>query len=123
MVNVANQMIGAYRTIIWNSGDLEFGCIGDGMAHEKSADATMLFNFLDHHTAESCGIYFSGDNLADELSGLTGPGAAGLRAYVSYTLVDPDHVAAGAGVSPYVVDAAGPVFPASHQAIAYGGML
>jgi len=119
--NVLLQLIPIYNKIIWNTGDLTLGCIGDGVGYEKSDDASMLFTFCDLHTNLISGIYFNGDDLADEWTTLTGPGAIALRAYMSYALVNPNHVAAGAGVSPYLIDAAGPVFQAGDQAIAYGG--
>jgi hypothetical protein len=122
VTNVINQLIPIYNKIIWNTGDLTLGLIGDGVGYEKSDDATMLFTFCDLHTNLVSGIYFNGDDLADEWSTLTGPGAIALRAYMSYTVVNPDHVAAGAGVNPAVVDvASGTVFPPTDSLIAYGG--
>jgi hypothetical protein len=123
VVNVLTQLIPIYNKIIWNTGDLTLGCIGDGVGYEKSDDASMLYTFCDLHSNLISGIYFSGDDLADELLTLTGPGAIALRtAYINYTLVNPDHVAAGAGVNPALVDEpTGAIFAFGDSAIAYGG--
>jgi len=122
VTNVINQLIPIYNKIIWNTGDLTLGCIGDGVGYEKSDDATMLFTFCDLHTSLVSGIYFNGDDLSEEWVTLTGPGAIALRAYMSYTVVNPDHVAAGAGVNPAVVwSPGGTVFAPTDSMIAYGG--
>ena len=122
VVNVLNQLIPIYNKIIWNTGDLTLGCIGDGVGYEKSDDASMLFTFCDLHTSTVSGIYFNGDDLADEWTGLTGPGAINLRAYMQYTLTNSDHVAAGAGVNPMVkTSPTSAAFHATDSMIAYGG--
>ena len=122
VVNVLLQLIPIYNKIIWNTGDLTLGCIGDGVGYEKSDDATMLLNFCDFHTSIISGIYFSGDDLADEWAGLTGACAIGLRAYMNYTVTSPDHVAAGAGINPAVKTAPTSLaFHAIDSMIAYGG--
>jgi hypothetical protein len=110
-----------YRKIIWNTGDIMHGAIGDGVCHEKSDDATMLFNWIDQMGATG-GIYFTGDDTAEEWATLTGPGAVQLRAYMAYTVVNPDHMAFGVGVSPMITwNPASLCFPATDSFIAYGG--
>jgi len=88
----AEQLQYYYKLIIWNSGDLSVGTVGDG-TEEKSNDYSVLYQFLDTHTnANGCGIYFSGDDLAEELSGMTTPGALAFKnTYMPYTLVSGDH--------------------------------
>jgi hypothetical protein len=71
VTSVANQLHPNYRKIIWNSGDLSVGTVGDGTS-EKANDYAALFLFLDQHpNTFGSGIYFSGDDLAEELNGMT----------------------------------------------------
>jgi hypothetical protein len=81
-----------YRTIIWNSGDLSVGTVGDGTS-EKADDFALLFAFLDLHPHENgAGIYFSGDDLAEELSGMTTASAQNFKnVYMPHTLITGDH--------------------------------
>lgn len=121
--SVTNQLIPPYTTIIWNTGDLPRACIGDGTLAGVADDATMLFDFLDQHT-DNAAVYFSGDDLAEEWAGLSGPGAVSLRTYMDYTLVNPDHVAAALPVSPLVIGQAGSIFDHSGDVdslVAFGG--
>jgi hypothetical protein len=86
----------------------------------------MLFNFLDNHTESWSGIYFSGDDIAEEWSNRWGPGAVALRTYMSYTVVNPDHITLNAGHSPMVKGVPGGIFyspypPQPDSLIVYGG--
>ena len=129
VTNVYDQIINPYRVIIWNTGDLSSGLIGNGLegyswGAEKSEDAFMLFTFLDQSTNES-GVYFSGDDIADWLyNSLTGSTASALRSYITGMVNESDHVAGGLGVSPLAVGAAGGCFDhiiGPDTLIAYGG--
>jgi len=81
-----------YRKIIWNSGDLSSGTVGDG-TDEKANDYAVLYQFLDQHTnANGAGIYFSGDDLAAELNGMTTTGAQQFKGvYMPHALVTGNH--------------------------------
>jgi hypothetical protein len=101
VMNVFAQIIGdpdpIYRKIIWNSGDLSNGLIGDGgpmsggSGPEKSDDHSLLFTFLDQHP-DNPGLYMSGDGIAEEWLMLTGPGAVSHKSiYIGHSLVSGDH--------------------------------
>ncbi len=117
----ANQIVDVYKAIIWNSGDLAYGTIGDGSYPEKSRDAQLLCSFLDQTSASDPGLYITGDAIANEMKGRSSP----LLSYINYNLVRSDHVAAGEPVSPLVTAMTPGTFFA-HAAgpdtiIAYGG--
>jgi hypothetical protein len=86
------QLIDNYRIIIWNSGDLSIGTVGDGTM-EKADDYQRLFEFLDQHTnSEGCGIYFSGDDLAEELDDMTSASSQQFKnVYMPHMLITGDH--------------------------------
>ncbi|MFH1755816.1 MAG: T9SS type A sorting domain-containing protein, partial [Candidatus Latescibacterota bacterium] len=86
------QLVDNYRAIIWNSGDLSVGTVGDGSS-DKSNDYEMLYNFLDQHTqVNGCGIYFSGDDLAEELDGMTSASSQQFKGvYMPHTFISGDH--------------------------------
>jgi hypothetical protein len=110
--NVQLKLINNYRKIIWNSGDLSAGTVGD----KKSDDYSILFAFLDLHSDENgAGIYFSGDDLAQELNGMTTASSLQFKnVYMPHALITGDHndlhrfsplgigEGAGAGVPPSV---------------------
>jgi hypothetical protein len=81
-----------YVMIIWNSGDLSVGTVGDGTS-EKADDYAILFAFLDlHPNVNGAGIYFSGDDLAQELDGLTSASSQQFKnVYIPHTLITGDH--------------------------------
>ncbi len=110
--NVQAQLIPIYNLIIWNSGDLSSGTVGDGTGSpEKSDDFGTLFTFLDQHTSPSfVGIYFSGDDLAEEWHSLAGASALQFRdIYMPHVLVTGDHTTAH-GVSPLAIGEDGSMF-------------
>jgi len=124
------QVIGTYKTIIWSTGELSVGTIGDGNGaiggNEKSDDASLLYTFL-NQSPNANGVYFTGDDLAEEWNsgtGLAGSGA-NLYSYIQHTLVSGDHTAPGqtGEVAPLLVGEPGGCFahPAPDTAIAYGG--
>ncbi|MFQ5511492.1 MAG: FlgD immunoglobulin-like domain containing protein [Candidatus Krumholzibacteriia bacterium] len=131
VANVAGQIMAPYRTIIWNSGDLSTGLLGDGGAPngggspEKADDYALLFQFLDTHS-NNPGLYVSGDDVASDWAALTGLAAVNTRStYMNFNLdpaaPDGSHVTAGEPISP-TLDAVGPIGSAtSDQLVAYGG--
>jgi len=125
VANVLTQVAGVYKTIIWSTGNLPTGLIGDGTGSpEKSDDALLLYTFLDQGTNVN-GVYFTGDNIAQEWAsgtGLSGSGPA-LFGYIQHTLVSGDHQAALGDVSPLLAGTPGGCFahPVADTAIAYGG--
>jgi hypothetical protein len=86
------QLHALYRKIIWNSGDLSVGTVGDGTS-EKADDYAILFAFLDlHPNVNGAGIYFSGDDLAQELNGMTSASSQSFKnVYMPHTLITGDH--------------------------------
>jgi hypothetical protein len=86
------QLIGNYRKIIWSCGDLRVGTVGDGTS-EKADDYAILYAFLDQHTnPNGCGIYFSGDDLAEELDGMTSPASQAFKnVFMPHVLITGDH--------------------------------
>jgi hypothetical protein len=122
--NQIAQIRDCYRKIIWCSGDLSPGTIGDGTGQpEKSDDYGLLYSFLNTHP-DNPGLYLSGDDIAEEWVGLAGSAAIGLRSqYISFNLDNGDHVAAGEPVSP-LLTAVSPNFThlgVPDEFIAFGG--
>ncbi|MFQ5511559.1 MAG: T9SS type A sorting domain-containing protein [Candidatus Krumholzibacteriia bacterium] len=130
--NVATQIMGPYRNIIWNSGNLSSNLINDGGtvsgggSLDKSPDFSLIFRFLDTHTNHP-GFYYSADDGAyDWHYQMIGPDAVNTRSiYMNFNL-DPsapngDHKTGGEPVSP-VLDAVGPIgFATADRLVAYGG--
>jgi hypothetical protein len=124
VTNIATQITSCYRTIIWCSGYLSSGTIGDGTGNpEKSDDYGLLYGFVDTHF-NNPGLYLTGDNIAEEWVGLAGAGAISLRSvYMNFDLVNRSHVDAGEPISP-LLSATGPCFVhlgVPDTLIAYGG--
>jgi hypothetical protein len=122
VVDVSQQLAGVYRRILWTTGQINFGTIGDGL-NGKTDDASMLYEFL-HVLPDSGGVYFGGDRIADEWSMLTGAGAAALRGYLGYSLTNTDHIQYGLGYTPLVIGEAGSPFEEAgvpDTLVAYGG--
>ena len=124
VTDVFQQVIGCYRKIIWNTGDLSRGTIGDGSGNPDYADdAGLLYTFL-NHLNNTGGLYLSGDDLADELSGLSSGSALSLKSYINYNLIDGDHVNQGVGISPLAVGEPGSIFTdifGPDSLVAFGG--
>jgi len=105
-----SQLLQCYRKIIWDTGNMTAGVLGDGGAigFDKSDDGNLLFSFL-HGLQTTGGVYFSGDNIAswlDRYSIYYG----GLRAYIPYVLVTDDHKQVGLGHTPLVIGDPGGCF-------------
>jgi hypothetical protein len=121
--DVDQQLVGlldpVYKKIIWSTGDLTSGLIGDGAGAglEKSDDAGMLLAFL-NGLKDPGGLYLTGDDIAEEWTSVW-PATVALKAYITHNLTNGDHVAQGFGFSPLVISS-GTIFGAE-QMIAYGG--
>jgi len=99
---VSGQVTDVYHKIIWNSGDLSTGTIGDGSGSpEKSKDMQLLVNFLDQSSIWNPGLYISGDDIAEEMK--TQGTFATLFAFINYNLTNGDHIAEGAATAALVV--------------------
>ncbi len=125
VANVQQQLISHYRKIIWNSGNLILGQIGDGTGNPtKVDDFSLLFTFLDS-SATGAGIYFSGDNLAQEWVNLYGANAINFRnTFMNFNLFSSNHVTVGEPVSPLVIAQLSSCFDhptGLDSLIAYGG--
>jgi hypothetical protein len=65
----------AYKTIIWDSGDLDLGTISDGtMRSDKSNDCELL-NMWMTYSQHDCGLWICGDDVASDLASLASPQA------------------------------------------------
>ncbi len=130
VTNVFTQIIGPYKTIIWNSGNLsstlmnDVGVFAGGGSADKSPDFSLIFTFLDQHP-NNPGVYYSADDgPSDWALVLTGVAAVNTRSiYMNFNL-DPatpagDHKNAGEPISP-VLDGVD-VWNAGEQLVAYGG--
>jgi hypothetical protein len=116
--------VACYRKIIWCSGNLSIGTIGDGTGNPEKSDDYGLINTLLATGPDNPGLYFSGDDIHEELNTLAGASAINFRSqFYSYVLLDGDHKNQGEPVSPCLV-AVGPCFihlGVPDSLIAYGG--
>jgi hypothetical protein len=123
VTGVAEQLTPFYNVIIWCSGTLPRGTIGDGTGRpEKSADTRLLADFLTGLRRPG-GVYLTGDNLAGELAEQNGGGAAALRTFIDYTIGSRDHTQAHS-INPYGVGEPGSIFSDAfgHDTlVVYGG--
>jgi len=126
VVDVAGQLIPAYRKIIWSTGDRAV-TIGNGDAgywsppFSKSPDAAMLLEFLDALPGPG-GVYFTGDDIAETFEFSTGALGQLHETYIVHSLVTGDHAASYA-ISPKVVAVDGGIFDhvLRDSLVAYGG--
>jgi hypothetical protein len=123
--NVAQQLIPFYKKIIWSSGNLDSGILGDGVNNnEKVDDYALIFSFLDQ-SERGPGFWLTGDYAAMEWSQLGTASPVSLRsAYMNFNLLSEDHGDVGLGVAPLVIGAAGGWFDnitGPDTLIAYGG--
>ena len=87
--NVFAQLIGIYKKIIWNTGDLTTA-LGDGSGTpDKSPDTQLMFDFLEFNTLSTSGVYLNGDDVAQIWSTtFTDPSATALKTrFINHTLV------------------------------------
>jgi hypothetical protein len=127
-VSVVDQLIPAYRKIIWNTGNL-IASYADGTVNtDKSDDTGLTYTFLQNlPEGVGGGIYLSGDDVAEEwVNTFVSGSATDLKsAYMTFNVTSGDHVPT-VGVAPYGVGVVGnkdifydSVFPDS--LVAYGG--
>lgn len=85
--SVSQQLVGVYRKIVWDTGDLDIG-LGDGSGTpEKTDDYQMLDDFLNQLTNPG-GVYISGDDAGQVLASYAGTGAVTFRTtYLTYNLI------------------------------------
>ena len=102
--DVTQQLISKYRKIIWYTCDLPVGLVGTGTSLEKSPDFCMLHAFADDHT-DRPGIYFTGDNIAEEWMRVMGSGCtvAMFNNFMSFNLVSGNHRSLGEPISTCLV--------------------
>jgi hypothetical protein len=124
VVDVFQQLLPCYRKIIWDTGNLDQGLIGDGTTTgEKSDDAGMLYTFLDNLAAPG-GVYFSGDNIAEDWPTLLGSAIPLQGTFMQHQLVSPDYLALNSVVNPLVIGELGGCFAhvtGPDTLIAFGG--
>jgi len=102
------------------------GLVGDGSppngggSPEKSLDWMALKYFMDFHP-NTPGLYFAGDDIAEEWNTLPHPDAVAFRGtYMPFILTSGDHASLGELVSvPVFQNTGGPIGPA--EMIAFGG--
>jgi hypothetical protein len=124
VTNIQNQIIGCYRTIIWSTGDLTDGLIGDGPGgnDDKSNDGEVLYDLLNLHP-DNPGLYITGDNIAEEWPTYVNEAQQLRSDFINHTLDGGDHIAAGEPTNP-LLEAVGPCFVHAgvpDSLIAYGG--
>jgi hypothetical protein len=104
VVNVFQQLIQHYRIIIWNTGNLRNGTLGDGSGNpEKADDWGLLFLFMDQHIEETgVGIYLTGNNLAEEWVELINYAIVFRSVYMPFVLVTGNHIPLF-GISPLII--------------------
>jgi hypothetical protein len=123
VTDVTQQLISSYRKIIWYTCDLPVGLVGTGMTNpEKSPDFCMLHSFADDHT-DRPGIYFTGDNIAEEWMRLMGAGCtiAMFNNFMHFDLVSGNHRLLGEPVSTCLVGSNCFGFPFPDSLVAVGG--
>jgi hypothetical protein len=125
--NIADQLTAVYRKIIWNTGNLSAGALGDGdtsQGAEKSDDAFMLYEFLDKLPGPG-GVYFSGDDLAELMPTLINKVPDLINDFIPYTLTSPDYFNHSSGTTaPLSVGRVGGCFDhisGADSHVAYGG--
>ncbi|MDH4037517.1 MAG: T9SS type A sorting domain-containing protein [Candidatus Krumholzibacteria bacterium] len=91
VANVSTQLVGPYRKILWDTGNVSV-TLGDGGGNpEKTDDYGLLNAFLDG-LAEDGGVYLCGDDLADALNGYAGASAIAFRTTnMPFVLTSNDH--------------------------------
>ncbi len=107
-----------YRIIIWDSGDLGVGTIGDGNpAYEKTNDCGLLVNWL-NQSENDVGLLVCGDNIAQDLAGNLGsvPAIELMSTWCGVELVGGSYFeltggfVEGGAVNPLVTGAGGGIF-------------
>jgi hypothetical protein len=125
VVDAYQQLLPLYKKIIWNSGNLNRGTIGDGVvANEKTDDYALLYTFVDQSILDP-GLWIGGDLIGAEWVTLGTASPIQLRtAYMNFNLVDSDHGDLGLPISPLVIGATGGAFETiagPDTMVAFGG--
>jgi len=122
--NPAVQIRNCYKKIIWSSGNLVSGLVGDGDFGNPglSNDFGMLLDFLDQGS-NGPGVYFSGDGIASEWDASADDATTLRSTYMNFNLVNADHTAVGQPVSPFVIGRPGSCFDHGtvDTLVAFGG--
>lgn len=117
--DVATQISGCYRKILWCSGNMSIAMSDGTGSPGKSDDYQLLLHFLDSNT-DNRGLYLSGDDLTYRWGSSVAPSAANLQStYMNFGLLSDDHVASGEPEAP-VLTLGSAVF-GGDTLIAYGG--
>jgi len=120
--NVRAQLSNVYDSMIWSSGTLTAGLIGDGGGPEKSPDAAMLVEYLKTKVPRGV-LYLNGDQIAAELKRLNSPSVHDLLQFIQYDLVADSH-SQYTNISPVATNAPGSTFTFNGQPdtfFLYGG--
>jgi hypothetical protein len=119
--NVAAQLNGCYRAILWDTGSLSI-TLGDGTGTPiKADDYALLNNFLGNLTSPG-GVILAGDRLAESLNGYAGASAVTFRStYMPFTLINGNHRKAPTSfqISPTIVPWPGRLYDDSF--VLFGG--
>ncbi|HXV14377.1 MAG TPA: T9SS type A sorting domain-containing protein, partial [Candidatus Krumholzibacteria bacterium] len=109
VTDVATQLNGHYRVILWDAGDITQN-LGDGTgAPEKSNDYAMVNQFL-AGLASPGGIYICGDDYFQGLNSATGSSAVTFKStYLTFSYVTGNH-RPSFGIAPIATGAAGGTF-------------
>ena len=133
--NIAAQIIGdpveIYQKVLWNSGDLSRGLMGDGgspnggSSAEKSDDYALAYAFLNTHP-DNPGWAMWCDDAVQDWNTLVGLGAVNVKSvYMNHTLVSGNQTTVSGLMSPRIFPAS-PVPPVGYlqpteSFYAYGG--
>ncbi len=121
----AAQIVNVYQKILWDSGNLTSGLLGNSTGVEKSNDWGLIFTFLNTGNLSSGpGLYLSGDDMAQEWVTLSGAGAIQSRSnYMNFNKLNDSHIAHGESISPVMTATGASFFHAGDpdELVAYGG--
>jgi len=106
--DVVTQLIPYYRKIIWSAGKKNRESVVSG---DDTDEWGLLLDFVEQHT-EDCGVYFTGDGLAEEWSSIPSYSTGGqFRVnYMDFDLYNADHTAVGLQMTPRVTGRVGSIF-------------
>jgi len=90
--DIATQINGCYKKILWDCGTLDIN-LGDGTGDpEKTDDYAFVNTFLSNLTTTPGGIYLAGDRVAEKLNGYPSASAATFKStYMTYNLTARSH--------------------------------
>ncbi|HEU4365260.1 MAG TPA: FlgD immunoglobulin-like domain containing protein [Candidatus Krumholzibacteria bacterium] len=119
VVSVSSQLIGVYRKILWDSGDLSVS-LGDGSRPPEKTDDYGLLNAFLNGLTEDGGVYLCGDDLAEHLVAHTGASAATFKTTNLPFILTANNHRPAFGISP-VGTSTGGVFTSDATFIVQGG--